>query len=83
MSVLNVVYGFMWSVESGLLLPLGMVISIKDWVKDKMRLQETPTFVVNTTRPDFIRAIDEASERNKIALIRKRQANLSSPWYFK
>ena len=41
------------------------VISLKDWVKDKMRLQETPTFVANSTRPDFIRAIDEASERNK------------------
>ena len=41
------------------------VIALKDWVKDKMRLQETPTFVAKTVRPDFIQAIGEASERKK------------------
>ena len=42
------------------------VIALKDWVKDKLRLQETPTFVEKTMRPDYIRAIDEASERKKL-----------------
>ena len=38
------------------------MISIKDWVKDKVRIQEEAYFETGTTRAEFIKAIEEASE---------------------
>ena len=39
------------------------MISLKDWVKDKLRLQEEAEFETRTTRSEFIKTIKEASER--------------------
>ena len=36
------------------------MISRKDWVKDKVRLQEEAEFETGTTRAEFIKAIEEA-----------------------
>ena len=37
------------------------MISLKDWVKDKVRLKEEATFETRTTRSEFIKAIEESS----------------------
>ena len=39
------------------------IISIKDWVKDKWQLQEDDEFETGTNWSEFIKAIEEASER--------------------
>ena len=39
------------------------MIPLKDWGKDKVRLQEEPEFETGTTRAEFIKSIEEASER--------------------
>ena len=39
------------------------MISIKDWVKDKVRLQEEVEFETETTWAEFIKDIEEESER--------------------
>ena len=39
------------------------MISLKDWVKDKVRLQEEAEFETGTTWAELIKAIEEASER--------------------
>ena len=39
------------------------MISLKDWVKDKVRLQEEAKFETGTTQYEFIKAIEEAPER--------------------
>ena len=38
------------------------MISLMDWVKDKVRLQEKAEFETGTARAEFIKAIEEASE---------------------
>ena len=37
------------------------MISLKDWVKDKVRIQEEVGFETGTTRAEFIKEIEEAS----------------------
>ena len=37
------------------------MISLKDWVKDKVRLQEKTEFETGTTQAEFIKAIEESS----------------------
>ena len=37
------------------------MISLKDWVKDKVLLQEEAEFETGTTRAEFIKAIEESS----------------------
>ena len=39
------------------------MISLKDWVKDKVRLQEEAEFETGTTRAESIKATEEALER--------------------
>ena len=39
------------------------MISLKDWVKDIVRLQEEAEFETRTTQAEFIKPIEEASER--------------------
>ena len=41
------------------------MISLKDWVKDKVRLHEEAKFETGTTRAEFIKAIEEVSERKE------------------
>ena len=41
------------------------MISLKDWMKDKARLQEEVEFETGTTRSDLIKAIEEASKRKE------------------
>ena len=41
------------------------MISLKEWVKDKVQLQEEVDFETRTTRSEFIKAIEEASERKE------------------
>ena len=41
------------------------MISLKDWVKEKVRLQEEFKFEIGTTRSELIKAIEEASERKE------------------
>lgn len=41
------------------------IISLKDWVKDRARLEDDILFENGTTRADFITAIEEASERKE------------------
>ena len=37
------------------------MISLKDWVKEKLRLQEEAEFETRITRAEFIKSIEEAS----------------------
>ena len=39
-----------------------LMISLKDWVNDKVWLQEESKFETRTTRSEFIKSIEEASE---------------------
>ena len=55
------------------------MISLKDWVEDKVWLQEEVEFETVTTGAEFIKAIEEASERKNAASTRKRQVNHWSP----
>jgi hypothetical protein len=41
------------------------LISLKDWVKDKVRLKEEAEFANGTEQAEFIAAINEASERKE------------------
>jgi hypothetical protein len=41
------------------------IIALKDWVKDRFRLEEDATFGDGTTRQDFIEALDAATQRKK------------------
>ena len=41
------------------------MISLKDWVKKKVRLKEEVDFETGTTRDEFIKAIEEARERKE------------------
>ena len=38
-------------------------ISLKNWMKDKLRIQEEVKFETGTTWVEFIKAIEESSER--------------------
>ena len=51
------------------------MISLKDWVKEKLRLQEEAEFETGTTRAEFIKAIEEASRRKECRNNQKRQVN--------
>ena len=48
------------------------MISLKDWVKDNIRLQDEAKFESGTTRAEFIKAIEEASERKKCRINQKK-----------
>ena len=48
------------------------MISLKDWVKDKVRLQEEAEFETGTTRAEFIKAIEESSERKECRINHKK-----------
>ena len=39
-----------------------LMISLKDWVKDKVQLREEAKFETGTTQAELIKAIEEASE---------------------
>ena len=47
------------------------MISLKDWVKDKVRLQDEADFETGTTWSDFIKAIEEASEHKTFRINHK------------
>ena len=47
------------------------MISLKDWVKDKVRLQEESEFETGTTRAECIKSIEEASERKECRINQK------------
>ena len=47
------------------------MISLKDWVKDKLRLQEEVKFETGTTQAEFIKAIEESSERKEFRINQK------------
>ena len=47
------------------------MISLKDWVKDKVRIQEEAEFETETNRAEFIKAIEEASERKECRINQK------------
>ena len=47
------------------------MISLKDWVKDKVRLQEEADFETGTTRAEFIKSIKETSERKECCINQK------------
>ena len=49
------------------------MISLKDWVKDKVRLQEEADFETGTTRDEFIKAIEEAPERKECSINHKKK----------
>ena len=49
------------------------MISLKDWVKEKVRLQEEAEFETGTTRDEFIKAIEEASELTEFRINRKKK----------
>ena len=51
------------------------MISLKDWVKDKVRLQEEAEFETRTPRAEFVKAIEDASERKECRIIQKIQVN--------
>ena len=48
------------------------MISLKDWVKDKVRLQEKYEFETGTTRAECIKSIEEASERKECRINQKK-----------
>ena len=48
------------------------MISLNDWVKNKVRLQEEVEFETGTTRAEFIKAIEEASERKECRINQKK-----------
>ena len=48
------------------------MISLKGRVKDKVRLQEEAEFETGTTRAEFIKAIEEASERKECRINQKK-----------
>ena len=48
------------------------MISLKDWVKDKVRPQEEAEFETGTTWADFIKAIEEASKRKECYINQKK-----------
>ena len=49
-----------------------LMISIKDWVKDKVRLQGEVEFETGTTRAEFIKAIEEAPEHKECRINQKK-----------
>ena len=48
------------------------MISLKNWVKDKVRLKEEAEFETGTTWAEFIRAIEEAPERKEYRIKQKK-----------
>ena len=48
------------------------MISLKDWVKYKLQLQEEAEFETRTTRAEFIKAIEESSERKECRINHKK-----------
>ena len=48
------------------------IVWLKDWVKDKVWLQEEAEFETGTTRAEFIKAIEEASERKECHINQKK-----------
>ena len=48
------------------------MISLKDWVKDKVWLQEEAEFETGSTRADFIKAIEEAWEHKECHINQKK-----------
>ena len=48
------------------------IISLKYWVKDKVRLQEEAEFETGTNRAEFIKSIEEASERKECRINQKK-----------
>ena len=48
------------------------MVSLKDWMKDKVRLQEEAEFETGTTRAEFIKAIKEALERKECRINQKK-----------
>ena len=48
------------------------MISLKEWVKEKVRLQEEAEFETGTTRAEFIKAIEESSERKECRINQKK-----------
>ena len=48
------------------------MISLKYWVKDKVRLQEEAEFEIRTTRAEFIKATEEASKRKECCINQKK-----------
>ena len=69
------------------------MISLKGWVKDKGRLQEEADFETGTTRAEFIKAIEEESERKECCINQKKtggslidtafqvQLEIATHWY--
>ena len=48
------------------------MISLKYWVKEKVRLQEEAKFETGTTRSELIKAIEKASERKECRINQKK-----------
>ena len=48
------------------------MISLKEWVKEKVQLQEEAKFETGTTRAEFIKAIAEASKRKECRINQKK-----------
>ena len=59
------------------------IISFKDWVKDKVQLQEEFKFETGTTRSELIKAIKKHQNTKNSASTIKRQVNHWSPQRFK
>ena len=69
------------------------MISLKDWVKDKVRIQEEVEFETRTNQAEFIKTIEEASERKECRINQKKtheslittafqvQLETSTQWY--
>ena len=49
------------------------MISLNDRVKDKVRLQEEAEFETVTTQDEFIKAVEEASERKEFRINQKKK----------
>ena len=48
------------------------MISLNDWVRDKIRLQEETEFETGTTKAEFIKPIEEASDRKECRINQKK-----------
>ena len=48
------------------------MISLKDWVKDKVQLQDEAEFETRTTRAESIKATEEALERKECRINQKK-----------
>ena len=52
------------------------MISLKYWVKEKVQLQEEFEFETGSTRAEFIKTIEEASERKECRINQKKNGEL-------